>query len=108
MLIVAAENRGADAVRTKRHTAENYSEKLVSDLQTRISTNRRRAPMSGRCSIANECRTTVGRPLHNLRMFDATCGRWGIQVGVSPMSSIEQRLAAVTKRTANLYASDED
>jgi hypothetical protein len=33
-----------------------------------------------------------------------TFSRWGIQYGVSPMSSLEQRVAAVTNRTANLIA----
>jgi transposase-like protein len=33
-----------------------------------------------------------------------TFSRWGIQYGVSSMSPLEQRLAAVTDRTANLIA----
>jgi hypothetical protein len=33
-----------------------------------------------------------------------TFSRWGIRYGVSPMSSLERRLAAVTSRTADLIA----
>jgi hypothetical protein len=48
---------------------------------------------------------TVGRRLRNVRMFGANILSLGDSIsGVSPMSSLERRLAAVTSRTADLIA----
>ena len=60
--------------------------------------------MSDHCSIGSGCRHLSVDVYAMFACLAQTFSRWGIQYGVSPMSFLEQRLAAVTNRTANLIA----
>ena len=60
--------------------------------------------MSDHCSIGNGCRHLSVDVYAMFGCLAQTFTRWGIQYGVSPMTSLERRLAAVTSRTADLIA----
>ena len=60
--------------------------------------------MSDHCSIGNGCRHPSVDVYAMFGCLAQTFSRWGIRYGVSPMSSLERRLAAVTSRTADLIA----
>jgi hypothetical protein len=72
--------------------------------RSRVGAGNTGAPMSGRSLIGNGCRIPVRKNLYNLRMFGANMLVLGDSVGVSPMRSLERRLAAFTDSTANLIA----
>ena len=54
--------------------------------------------------IGNGCRHLSVDVYAMFACLAQTFSRWGIRYGVSPMSSLERRLAAVTSRTADLIA----